>query len=98
MLKLVFKSEYDLNTLYCGITDISIRARQARENTTKEKFRELKQENWSLNKAYQAMIQQSERTKQQMEEQQLKLKRLEQENRRLKEDAEKPHREGRRNI
>ncbi|KFO89684.1 Centrosomal protein of 89 kDa, partial [Buceros rhinoceros silvestris] len=73
--------------------DVSIRARQARENMTKEKFRELKQENWSLNKAYQAMVQQSERTKQQMEEQQLKLKRLEQENRRLKEDAEKSHRE-----
>ncbi|XP_074737266.1 centrosomal protein of 89 kDa isoform X1 [Strix uralensis] len=73
--------------------DVSIRARQARENMTKEKFRELKQENWSLNKAYQAMVQQFERTKQQMEEQQLKLKRLEQENRSLKEAAEKPHRE-----
>uniref|UniRef100_A0A8D0FS71 Centrosomal protein 89 n=1 Tax=Strix occidentalis caurina TaxID=311401 RepID=A0A8D0FS71_STROC len=73
--------------------DVSIRARQARENMTKEKFRELKQENWSLNKAYQAMVQQFERTKQQMEEQQLKLKRLEQENRSLKEAAEKSHRE-----
>ncbi|KAM9288465.1 centrosomal protein of 89 kDa isoform 3-T3 [Morus bassanus] len=73
--------------------DVSIRARQARENMTKEKFRELKQENWSLNKAYQAMIQQFEGTKQQMEEQQLKLKRLEQENRRLKEGAEESHRE-----
>ncbi|KFP59045.1 Centrosomal protein of 89 kDa, partial [Cathartes aura] len=73
--------------------DVSIRARQARENMTKEKFRELKQENWSLNKAYQAMVQQFEGTKQQMEEQQLKLKRLEQENRRLKEAAEKSHRE-----
>uniref|UniRef100_A0A8C0ENE4 Centrosomal protein 89 n=1 Tax=Bubo bubo TaxID=30461 RepID=A0A8C0ENE4_BUBBB len=73
--------------------DVSIRARQARENMTKEKFRELKQENWSLNKAYQAMVQQFERTKQQMEEQQLKLKRLEQENRSLREAAEKSHRE-----
>ncbi|NXF64954.1 CEP89 protein, partial [Ciccaba nigrolineata] len=73
--------------------DVSIRARQARENMTKEKFRELNQENWSLNKAYQAMVQQFERTKQQMEEQQLKLKRLEQENRSLKEAAEKSHRE-----
>ncbi|NXW56577.1 CEP89 protein, partial [Eurystomus gularis] len=73
--------------------DMSIRARQARESMTKEKFRELKQENWSLNKAYQAMVQQFEGTKQQMEEQQLKLKILEQENRRLKEDAEKSHRE-----
>ncbi|KGL90367.1 Centrosomal protein of 89 kDa, partial [Charadrius vociferus] len=69
--------------------DVSTQARQARKNMTKEKFRELKQENWSLNKAYQAMVQQFERTKQQMGEQQLKLKRLEQENRRLKEAAEK---------
>ncbi|KFQ07226.1 Centrosomal protein of 89 kDa, partial [Haliaeetus albicilla] len=73
--------------------DMSIRARQVWENMTKEKFRELKQENWSLNKAYQAMVQRFEGTKQQMEEQQLKLKRLEQENRRLKEAAEKAHRE-----
>ncbi|NXL00866.1 CEP89 protein, partial [Mesembrinibis cayennensis] len=73
--------------------DVSTWARQARENMTKEKFRELKQENWSLNKAYQAMVQQLEGTKQQMEEQQLKLKRLEQENGRLKEAAEKSHRE-----
>ncbi|KFQ67435.1 Centrosomal protein of 89 kDa, partial [Phaethon lepturus] len=75
------------------LPDVSIRARQARENLTKEKIRELKQENWSLNKAYQAMVQQFEGTKQQMEEQQLKLKRLEQENRKLKEAAEKSHRE-----
>ncbi|NXG56220.1 CEP89 protein, partial [Hemiprocne comata] len=75
----------------CGITDVSIRARQAQENMTKEKLRELKQENWSLNKAYQAMAQQLEGTKQQMEQQQIKLKRLEQENRRLKEAAEKSH-------
>ncbi|NXQ84153.1 CEP89 protein, partial [Nyctibius grandis] len=73
--------------------DVSIRARQARENMIKEKFRKLKQENWSLNKAYQAMVQQFEGTKQQMEEQQLKLKRLEQENRTLKEAAEESHRE-----
>ncbi|KFP15292.1 Centrosomal protein of 89 kDa, partial [Egretta garzetta] len=73
--------------------DVSIRARQARENMTREKFRELKQENWSLNKAYQAMVQQFEGTKQQMEEQQLKLKRLEQENRSLKEATEKSHKE-----
>ncbi|KAM6057552.1 centrosomal protein of 89 kDa isoform 2-T2 [Chlamydotis macqueenii] len=73
--------------------DVSVRARQAQENMTKVKFRELEQENWSLKKAYQAMVQQFEGTKQQMEEQQLKLKRLEQENRRLKEAAEKSHRE-----
>ncbi|KFO81347.1 Centrosomal protein of 89 kDa, partial [Cuculus canorus] len=69
--------------------DVSVRARQAREKLTKEKFRELKQENWSLSKAYQAMVQQFEGLKQQMEEQQSKLKRLEQENRKLKEAAEK---------
>ncbi|EOB01040.1 Coiled-coil domain-containing protein 123, mitochondrial, partial [Anas platyrhynchos] len=73
--------------------DISIRARQARENMAKEKFRELKQENWSLNKVYQAMAQQFEETKQQMEEQQVKLKRLEEENRKLKEAAKKIHKE-----
>ncbi|KFQ40606.1 Centrosomal protein of 89 kDa, partial [Mesitornis unicolor] len=73
--------------------DVSIQARQAWENMTKEKFRELKQENWSLKKAYQAVVQQSEGTKQQMEEQQLNLKRLEQVNRRLKEAAEKSHHE-----
>ncbi|KFW85410.1 Centrosomal protein of 89 kDa, partial [Manacus vitellinus] len=73
--------------------DVSVRTRQARENMTKEKFRELKQENWSLSKAYQAVVQQLEETKQQMEEQQLKLKKLEQENRRLKETAEDSHRE-----
>ncbi|OPJ77963.1 centrosomal protein of 89 kDa isoform X1 [Patagioenas fasciata] len=73
--------------------DVSIRARQARENMTKEKLRELNQANWSLNKAYQTVVQQYEGTKQQMEEQQLKLKRLEQENRRLKEAAEKSHKE-----
>ncbi|XP_068017795.1 centrosomal protein of 89 kDa isoform X2 [Melanerpes formicivorus] len=73
--------------------DLSARARQARENLTREKLRELKQENWCLTKAYQAMVQQFEGTKQQMEEQQLKLKRLEKENRRLKEDAEKSRRE-----
>ncbi|XP_050167450.1 centrosomal protein of 89 kDa isoform X2 [Myiozetetes cayanensis] len=65
--------------------DVSVRARQARENLTKEKFRELKQENWALSKAYQAVLQQLEGTKQQMEEQQLQLKKLEQENRRVKE-------------
>ncbi|XP_051485281.1 centrosomal protein of 89 kDa isoform X1 [Apus apus] len=73
--------------------DVSIRARQAQENVTKEKLRELKQENWSLSKAYQAMAQQCEGTKQQMEQQQIKLKRLEKENRRLKEAAEKSSRE-----
>ncbi|KAM9509468.1 centrosomal protein of 89 kDa-like [Guaruba guarouba] len=73
--------------------DVSIRPRQAQENMSKEKFRELKQENWSLNKAYQALVQQFQGTKQQMEEQQLKLKRLKQENTRLKEAAEKSCRE-----
>ncbi|XP_056356412.1 centrosomal protein of 89 kDa isoform X2 [Oenanthe melanoleuca] len=73
--------------------DVSLRARQIRENISKEKFRELKQENWSLNQAYQAVVQQFEGTKQHIEEQQLKLKKLQQENRRLKEAAENSHRE-----
>ncbi|NWT82278.1 CEP89 protein, partial [Lanius ludovicianus] len=71
--------------------DVSVRARQAWENITKEKFRELKQENWSLNKAYQAVVQQFEGAKQHIEEQQLKLKKLEKENRRLKDAAESSH-------
>ncbi|XP_064375730.1 centrosomal protein of 89 kDa isoform X3 [Dromaius novaehollandiae] len=73
--------------------DISIRSRQAQETMTKEKFRELKRENWSLNNAYQAIAQKFEETKQQIEELQLKLKRLEKENRRLKEASERSHRE-----
>lgn len=81
-----------------AFTDVSVRARQVWENISKEKFRELKQENWSLNKAYQAVVQQFEGTKQQLEEQQLRLKKLEKENRRLKEAAEDSRREGRRNI
>uniref|UniRef100_A0A8C9EKA6 Centrosomal protein 89 n=1 Tax=Pavo cristatus TaxID=9049 RepID=A0A8C9EKA6_PAVCR len=76
------------------LINVSIRARQARENMTREKLRELQQENWSLNKAYQAVGQQLEGIKQQMEEQQLKLKRLEEENRKLKEAAKKTHNEG----
>ncbi|OXB84016.1 UNVERIFIED_CONTAM: hypothetical protein H355_015527 [Colinus virginianus] len=74
--------------------DVSIRARQARENMTKEKLRELQQENWSLNKAYQAVSQELEGIKQQMEKQQLKLKRLEEQNRKLKEAAKMTHNEG----
>ncbi|XP_038004112.1 centrosomal protein of 89 kDa isoform X2 [Motacilla alba alba] len=74
--------------------DVSVRARQAWENTSKEKFRELKQENWSLKKAFQAVVQQFEGTKQCIEEQQLKLKTLEEENKRLKEAVENSHREG----
>ncbi|XP_031471370.1 centrosomal protein of 89 kDa [Phasianus colchicus] len=74
--------------------DVSIRARQARENMTREKLRELQQENWALNKAYQTVGQKLEGIKQQMEEQQLKLKRLEEENRKLKEAAKTTHNEG----
>ncbi|KAL9839204.1 centrosomal protein of 89 kDa isoform 2-T2 [Geothlypis trichas] len=74
--------------------DVSVRARQGWENRSKEKFRELKQENWSLNKAYQAVVQQFEGTKQLIKEQELKLKKLEEENKRLKEAAENLHKEG----
>lgn len=98
LLKLLVQTGYHLNTLFCGITDVSVRARQVRENISKEKFRELKQENWSLNKAYQTVVQQFDETKQHIEEQQLKLKKLEKENRRLKEAAENSRREGGRNI
>ncbi|XP_077642401.1 centrosomal protein of 89 kDa-like isoform X6 [Lonchura striata] len=73
--------------------DVSVRARQVWGNRSKEKFRELQHENWSLSKAYQAVVQQYEGTKQLIEEQQLKLKRLEEENKRLKEAAENSPRE-----
>ncbi|XP_066050962.1 centrosomal protein of 89 kDa isoform X2 [Chamaea fasciata] len=72
--------------------DVSVRTRQVWENISKEKFRELKQENWTLNKAYQAVVQQFEGTKRHIEEQQLKLKKLEEENRRLQEAVENSHR------
>uniref|UniRef100_A0A8C6ZQ83 Centrosomal protein 89 n=1 Tax=Nothoprocta perdicaria TaxID=30464 RepID=A0A8C6ZQ83_NOTPE len=68
--------------------DISIRSRKAWGTMTKEKFRELKQENWTLNSACQALAQRVEETKQQMEELLLKLKSLEKENRKLKEASE----------
>uniref|UniRef100_A0A8C9NBF6 Centrosomal protein 89 n=1 Tax=Serinus canaria TaxID=9135 RepID=A0A8C9NBF6_SERCA len=74
--------------------DVSVRARQVWENISKEKFRELKQENWSLNKAYQAVVQQFEGTKQIIKEQELKLKTLEEENKRLKDAVENSHTEG----
>ncbi|XP_074407182.1 centrosomal protein of 89 kDa isoform X4 [Zonotrichia albicollis] len=74
--------------------DVSARARQVWENISKEKFRELKQENWTLKKAYQSVVQQFEGTKQLIKEQELKLKMLEEENKRLKEAAENSHREG----
>uniref|UniRef100_A0A8C5J757 Centrosomal protein 89 n=1 Tax=Junco hyemalis TaxID=40217 RepID=A0A8C5J757_JUNHY len=76
------------------IEDVSARARQVWENISKEKFRELKQENWTLKKGYQAVVQQFEGTKQLIKEQELKLMLLEEENRRLKEAAENSHREG----
>ncbi|NWH94669.1 CEP89 protein, partial [Aegithalos caudatus] len=97
---------YILDTLYSLLTlqtsenvihdkpppcpDASVRTR---ENTSKEKLRELKQKNWSLSKAYQAVVQQLEGIKQHMEEQQLKLKKLEEENRILKQAVENSHRE-----
>ncbi|NXQ24353.1 CEP89 protein, partial [Alaudala cheleensis] len=93
LLQVPFQCGYQFNTLFCAITDVSARARQVWENISKEKLRELKQENRSLNKAYQAVVQQFEGTKQHMEEQQLKLEKLEEENRRLTEAAEKSHRE-----
>ncbi|XP_014451082.1 centrosomal protein of 89 kDa isoform X1 [Alligator mississippiensis] len=73
--------------------DVSARARQVWMGKTKEKFQELKQENWSLNNANQTMLWQVEELKQQMKELQVKLRSLEKENGKLKEAAEKPQRE-----
>lgn len=76
------------------LIDVSARARQVWMGKTKEKFQELKQENWSLNNANQTMLWQVEELKQQMKELQVKLRSLEKENGKLKEAAEKPQREG----
>ncbi|XP_019391380.1 PREDICTED: centrosomal protein of 89 kDa isoform X1 [Crocodylus porosus] len=73
--------------------DVAARARQVWMGKTKEKFQELKQENWSLNNANQTMLWQVEELEQQMKELQVKLRRLEKENGKLKEAAEKPQRE-----
>ncbi|KAG6940622.1 centrosomal protein 89, partial [Chelydra serpentina] len=72
--------------------DVSVRARQGRMDTTKEKFQELKQENWCLINANQTMALQLEELKQQIKELQLKLKTLEKENK-LRKAAESSHKE-----
>uniref|UniRef100_A0A8C0H9Q0 Centrosomal protein 89 n=1 Tax=Chelonoidis abingdonii TaxID=106734 RepID=A0A8C0H9Q0_CHEAB len=91
----VEKSEYHVNTV-CFITcfllssvDVSVRTRQGQLETTKEKFQELKQENWSLINANQTMALQLEELKQQIKELQLKLKTLEKENKKCRKAAEK---------
>ncbi|XP_065423250.1 centrosomal protein of 89 kDa isoform X2 [Chrysemys picta bellii] len=73
--------------------DVSVRARQGRMETTKEKFQELKQENWSLINANQTMALQLEELKQQIKELQLKLKTLEKENKKCRKAAESSHKE-----
>ncbi|NWX59255.1 CEP89 protein, partial [Promerops cafer] len=83
---LIFVIHLLLHELGRFVGYVSVRARQVWENINKEKFRELKQDNWSLKKACQALVQQMEGMKQHMEEQQLKLKKLEEENRRLREE------------
>uniref|UniRef100_A0A8C7EFP1 Centrosomal protein 89 n=1 Tax=Nothoprocta perdicaria TaxID=30464 RepID=A0A8C7EFP1_NOTPE len=82
------RGEGDSTNAIYAIPYISIRSRKAWGTMTKEKFRELKQENWTLNSACQALAQRVEETKQQMEELLLKLKSLEKENRKLKEASE----------
>ncbi|XP_034644743.1 centrosomal protein of 89 kDa isoform X2 [Trachemys scripta elegans] len=73
--------------------DVFVRARQGRMETTKEKFQELKQENWSLINANQTMALQLEELKQQIKELQLKLKTLEKENKKCRKAAESSHKE-----
>ncbi|CAI5782594.1 Hypothetical predicted protein [Podarcis lilfordi] len=53
----------------------------------REKFQKLKEENWHLNNANQALLSELEATKQQMKKLQLEIKKLEKENRRFKETA-----------
>ncbi|XP_038224044.1 centrosomal protein of 89 kDa isoform X2 [Dermochelys coriacea] len=72
--------------------DVSVWASQGRMDTPKEKFQELKQENWCLIKANQTMVLQLEELKQQIKELQLKLKTLEKENK-LRKAVESSHKE-----
>ncbi|XP_073163948.1 centrosomal protein of 89 kDa isoform X2 [Lepidochelys kempii] len=74
--------------------DVSVRARQGRMDTPKEKFQELKQENWCLINANQTIALQLEELKQQIKELQLKLKTLEKENKKLRKGVESSHKEG----
>uniref|UniRef100_A0A8C8R8L4 Centrosomal protein 89 n=1 Tax=Pelusios castaneus TaxID=367368 RepID=A0A8C8R8L4_9SAUR len=71
--------------------DVSVRARSGWMDTAKEKFQELKQENFSLINANQTMALQLEELKQQVKGLQLKLKTLEKEDK-LK-AAESSHKE-----
>ncbi|XP_050779028.1 centrosomal protein of 89 kDa isoform X4 [Gopherus flavomarginatus] len=73
--------------------DVSVRTRQGQMEKTKEKFQELKQENWSLINANQTMTLQLEELKQQIKELQLKLKTLEKENKKCRKAAESSHKE-----
>ncbi|XP_077687067.1 centrosomal protein of 89 kDa isoform X2 [Eretmochelys imbricata] len=73
--------------------DVSVRARQGRMDTPKEKFQELKQENWCLINANQTIALQLEELKQQIKELQLKLKTLEKENKKLRKGVESSHKE-----
>nr|XP_048726728.1 centrosomal protein of 89 kDa isoform X2 [Caretta caretta] len=73
--------------------DVFVRARQGRMDTPKEKFQELKQENWCLINANQTIALQLEELKQQIKELQLKLKTLEKENKKLRKGVESSHKE-----
>ncbi|CAM5093474.1 unnamed protein product [Natator depressus] len=73
--------------------DVSVWARQGRMDTPKEKFQELKQENWCLINANQTVALQLEELKQQIKELQLKLKTLEKENKKLRKGVESSHKE-----
>ncbi|XP_030437716.1 centrosomal protein of 89 kDa isoform X3 [Gopherus evgoodei] len=75
------------------VEDVSVRTRQGQMAKTKEKFQELKQENWSLINANQTMALQLEELKQQIKELQLKLKTLEKENKKCRKAAESSHKE-----
>ncbi|XP_062997610.1 centrosomal protein of 89 kDa isoform X2 [Elgaria multicarinata webbii] len=71
--------------------DIAIRRKQSQMDLPREKFQKLKEENWQLNNANETLFSQLEETKQQMKEFQLKVKKLENENRQFKETARNSH-------
>ncbi|XP_015264220.1 PREDICTED: centrosomal protein of 89 kDa [Gekko japonicus] len=65
--------------------DVIVRKRQGQMDLAREKVQKLKEENWHLNNASQTLLSELGEMKPQMKELQLKVKKLEKENARLKE-------------
>ncbi|XP_061450033.1 centrosomal protein of 89 kDa isoform X2 [Rhineura floridana] len=74
--------------------DIAVCRKQGKMALPREKFQKLREENWHLNDANQTLFRELEDTKQLVKELQLKVKKLEKNNRRFKETALSSHSEG----